>query len=85
MDPLWKTALWRQFGAAIDMLENALVACPTPLWKERLWRDPPPPAFPPQFAEYWYVTFMRLSGSTCISQASRRRNLLPLLPLPKGS
>ncbi len=29
--------------------------------------------------------FTRLSGSTCISQASRRRNLLPLLPLPQGS
>jgi hypothetical protein len=24
----WRTALWQQFGAAIDMLENALVACP---------------------------------------------------------
>ena len=24
MDPLWKTALWQQFGATIDMLENAL-------------------------------------------------------------
>ena len=47
MDPLWKIALWRQFGAAIDMLENALVACPTSLWQEPLWRDPPPPEFPP--------------------------------------
>jgi hypothetical protein len=32
MDPLWRTALWQQFGATIDMLENALLACPsTPL------------------------------------------------------
>ena len=31
------TALWRQFGAAIDMLENALLACPTSLWEEPLW------------------------------------------------
>ena len=60
MDQLLRTALWRQFGATIDMLENALVACPTPLWQERLWRDPPPPEFPPQFAEFWYVTFHAL-------------------------
>ncbi len=35
IDPLWRTALWQQFGAAIDMLENALVACPAPLWNQR--------------------------------------------------
>jgi hypothetical protein len=60
MDTLWRTALWQQFGAAIDMLENALVVCPASLWNERLWREPPPPEFPPQFAEFWYVTFHAL-------------------------
>jgi hypothetical protein len=38
METSWSTALWRQFGAAIDMLENALVACPASLWTQRLWR-----------------------------------------------
>ena len=60
METLWPTALWRQFGAAIDMLENALVACPASLWTQRLWRTPPPAEFPPQFAEFWYVTFHAL-------------------------
>jgi hypothetical protein len=60
METLWGTALSRQFGAAIDMLENALAACPAALWTERLWPDPPPPEFPPQFAEFWYVTFHAL-------------------------
>jgi hypothetical protein len=54
METTFRTALWRQFGAAIDMLENALVACPASLWRERLWSDPPPPEFPPQFAEFLY-------------------------------
>ncbi|MFN8310900.1 MAG: DinB family protein [Chitinophagales bacterium] len=27
-----KEALWKQFGAAIDMMENALSECPEPLW-----------------------------------------------------
>ena len=32
MDDFWKTVLWQQFGAAIDMLENAMRACPDELW-----------------------------------------------------
>src|SRR6266700_3175596 len=60
METMWRTALWRQFGAAIAMLENALVACPASLWTERLWSDPPPPEFPRQFAEFWYVAFHAL-------------------------
>ena len=60
MQTSWRAALWRQFGAAIDLLENALLACPAPLWTERLWRPPPPPEFPPQFAEFWSVTFHAL-------------------------
>ena len=31
METSWRTALRRQFGAALDMLENALVACPASL------------------------------------------------------
>ena len=31
MDTAWRTALWPQFGAAIDMLGRALVACPAAL------------------------------------------------------
>ena len=55
MDSSVGTALWRQFGAAIDTLDNALAACPETLWTARLWPEPPPPWFPPQFAELWYV------------------------------
>lgn len=61
METLWCTALWRQFGAAIDMLDNALVACPAALWTQRLWSaGTPAPEFPPQFAEFWYISFHTL-------------------------
>jgi hypothetical protein len=60
MDSLWITALWKQFGAAIDMLDQAVIVCRDELWQARLWDDPPPPWFPPQFAEFWYVTFHTL-------------------------
>lgn len=32
MDTSMKETLWKQFGAAIDMLENAIKACPIELW-----------------------------------------------------
>lgn len=35
MDATWRRILWEQFGAAIDMLENAIVACPEDLWRGR--------------------------------------------------
>lgn len=49
MDKTWKDLLWPQFGAAIDMLENALLACPEELWSDRT-RNP----------EYWYVVYHTL-------------------------
>jgi hypothetical protein len=34
MTPSINALVWRQFAAAIDMLENALEACPTRIWDE---------------------------------------------------
>jgi hypothetical protein len=49
MDDASGTTLWRQFGAAIDMLENAVVACPHELWGDRSQRP-----------EFWYVVYHTL-------------------------
>ena len=57
IETIVRTALWQQFGAAIDMLENALIACPDALWNARVWDNSPLSEFPPQFAEFWHVTF----------------------------
>jgi len=43
------TTLWRQFGAAIKMLENALHACPDELWRDEA-RNP----------QYWYLVYHTL-------------------------
>ncbi len=56
METTLRTALWRQFGAAIAMLENALLACPEELWQEDLWSTPSS-GFPPQFSQFWHITF----------------------------
>lgn len=48
---IWKTILCRQFGAAIDMLENAIDACP-----DHVWFDPPRPIQ----QQFWYLAFHTL-------------------------
>jgi hypothetical protein len=61
MDPFWRTILWQQFGAAIDTLDNALVACPDSLWRWRLWRVPSSDhPLPPELAEFWYLAYHTL-------------------------
>ncbi|HZC77331.1 MAG TPA: DinB family protein, partial [Ktedonobacterales bacterium] len=60
MDSLWRAMVWAQLGAAIDMLDQALVACPDSLWRVRLWRDPSDHPLPPEFAEFWYLAYHAL-------------------------
>jgi hypothetical protein len=49
MDVKLKEIIWRQFGAAIDMLENAINACPDNIWGNK-----------PGYYEIWYITFHAL-------------------------
>ncbi len=79
-----RTALWRQFGAAIDMLENALLACPTSLWKERLWSVPPQSEFPPQFAEFWYIAFHALVWLDLYLSGVPEEEFAPPAPFAQG-
>lgn len=39
MDKSFNESLWKQFGACIDMLENAIQMCPKELWntEEKFW------------------------------------------------
>ncbi|HEX8996996.1 MAG TPA: DinB family protein [Ktedonobacterales bacterium] len=57
MDNFWRTMLWKQFGAAIDMLDNALMACPDTLWHEPVWKDESAPS---GRVEFWYVAYHAL-------------------------
>jgi DinB superfamily len=56
METTVRTALWQQFGAAIDMLENALLACPDTHWNGLLWSDPETPDYP----TFWSITHRAL-------------------------
>jgi hypothetical protein len=52
--------LWRQFGAAIDMLGNALRDCPAELWEKSLWPDPRVQGAANGFSAFWYLGFHTL-------------------------
>ena len=49
MDATSRSILWDQFGASIDMLENAIRSCPDRLWGDRT-RQP----------EFWYLAYHTL-------------------------
>ena len=57
MDTALKTSIWQQFGAAIDMLDNAVRACPDPLWRDQLWDTGPER---PEYAQFWYIVYHTL-------------------------
>jgi hypothetical protein len=48
-DANWQTIIWSQFGAASDMLEDTVHACPDELWSDRS-----------QQTEFWYVVYHTL-------------------------
>lgn len=49
MDSSWRSILWSQFGAAIDMLDNAVAACPEDVWIDGS-----------QSQQFWYVAYHAL-------------------------
>ncbi len=53
----WSTAIWQQFGAAINMLENDVRACPEQLWREAIYSDP---TGAPEYSQFWFIVFHTL-------------------------
>src|SRR5215831_8873836 len=51
MDAVTKEMLWHQLGATIDMLENAVDACPDERWGDRTRETP---------FQFWYLVFHTL-------------------------
>lgn len=57
MDTVLKDIIWRQYGAAIDMLDEAISLCPDDLWTAVMWQDEDDP----QYGQFWYVAYHTLS------------------------
>jgi hypothetical protein len=56
MEESFKNILWRQYGAAIDMLDDAISTCPDRLWTATLWEKQDQP----QHGQFWHVAFHAL-------------------------
>lgn len=89
MDERWKTSLWQQFGAAIDMLEDAIVLCPDQLWGMTVWED----RDEPRYGQFWFVAYHTLSWLDLFLTGSKEgfsppppfiRGVLPEQPYPKA-
>ena len=55
-----KEMVGRQFGIAIDVLGNALHACPDELWEKKLWEDQPDQWVAAGFSTFWYLGYHAL-------------------------
>ena len=81
MDISLKTMIWQQFGAAINMLENALRACPDQLWRESVWNDP---TDAPEYGEFWFIVYHVLYWTDLFLSGSRREDFVPPAPFIRG-
>jgi len=52
----WRTSTWKQFGAAIDMLDDAVRLCPHHLWTVVLWKNPDDE----RYGQFWFVAYHTL-------------------------
>lgn len=90
MDAYLKTSVWQQFGAALDMLDDAIRLCPDSLWTAALWADEDDP----RYGQFWFISYhtlfwldLFLTGSSegFTPPAPFIRGALPEKPYPKDA
>ena len=52
----WGSIIWHQFGAALDLLDDVIRACPDELWRDIIWDDPDGQ----EYGEFWFVVYHTL-------------------------
>lgn len=52
----WRASTWQQFGAAIDMLGDAINLCPDHLWTCVVWKDPDDE----RYGQFWFIAYHTL-------------------------
>jgi DinB superfamily len=79
MDTILKTSIWRQFGAAIDTLDDAINACPDRLWAAVLWKD----SDDARYGQFWFVAYHALFWLDLFLTGSSE-GFTPPLPFIRG-
>ena len=52
----WRASTWKQFGAAIDMLGDAIRLCPDHLWTVVVYTDPDDE----RYGQFWFIAYHTL-------------------------
>jgi hypothetical protein len=52
----YRTIVWKQYGAAIDMFGDAIRLCPEHLWTAVLWKD----AEDVRYGQVWFIAYHTL-------------------------
>ena len=76
----WRENLWHQFGAAIDMLDDAIRLCPDHLWTVVLWQDPDDE----RYGQFWFVAYHTLFWLDLFLTGSRE-GFTPPAPFIRGA
>jgi hypothetical protein len=56
MDTMVKTSVWQQYGAALDMLDDALTLCPDHMWTTQMWKDEQDV----RYGQFWFIAYHTL-------------------------
>lgn len=75
----WRTSLWKQFGAAIDMLDDAVAFCPDYLWTTVVWKD----ADDVRYGQFWFIAYHTLFWLDLFLTGSME-GFTPPLPFKRG-
>lgn len=67
MDLTYRTIVWKQYGAALDMLEDAIRLCPDHLWTAVLWKDPDDM----RYGQFWFIAYHTIFWSDRYLMGSR--------------
>lgn len=81
MSALLNNILWQQFGAAIDMLDNAIQACPDDHWADVVWHDPEAA----EFGQFWFVAYHTVMWTDLYLSGLTRKDFVPPAPFVNGS
>ncbi len=79
MDTTLKASVWQQYGAAMDMFEDALNLCPDELWTTAMWKD----ADDARYGQFWYIAYHTLVWADLFLTGSSE-GFLPPAPFIRG-
>ncbi len=75
----YRSVVWKQYGAALDMLDDAIRLCPDPLWTAELWKD----ADDARYGQFWFVAYHTIFWSDLFLTGSKE-GFTPPPPFVRG-